>query len=187
MTVDLSKTSRRGYRPGRSFAVRTLWLLVEALVMLNPVVTPYGLKRWVLRRFGARVGRGVVIKPNVHVKYPWHLEVGDNAWIGERSWIDNFVSVRIGSNAVISQGAYLCTGNHDWSDPGMGLMVKPITVETGAWVGAFSRVAPGVTVGANAIITLGSVLLKDAKPNGIYRGNPGELVGERTIHARSGE
>ena len=71
--------------------------------MLNPVVTPYGLKRWVLRRFGARVGRGVLIKPNVHIKYPWHLEVGDNVWIGERAWIDNFVSVRIGSSAVVSQ------------------------------------------------------------------------------------
>ena len=103
MTVELSKTSRRGYRPGRSYAYRALWLVVEALVMLNPVVTPYGLKRGVLRRFGARVGRGVLIKPNVHIKYPWHLEVGDNVWIGERAWIDNFVSVRIGSSAVVSQ------------------------------------------------------------------------------------
>jgi putative colanic acid biosynthesis acetyltransferase WcaF len=186
MTVELSKTSRRGYRPGRSYAYRALWLVVEALVMLNPVVTPYGLKRWVLRRFGARVGRGVLIKPNVHIKYPWHLEVGDNVWIGERAWIDNFVSVRIGSSAVVSQGAYLCTGNHDWSDPGMGLMVKPITIEQGAWVGAFSRIAPGVTVGMNAIITLGSVLLKDAQPNGIYTGNPAMLVGERTIRDQPG-
>ena len=181
MTVDLSRTSRRGYAPGRSFAYRALWLIVEALVMLNPVVTPYRLKRWVLRRFGAKVGRGVLIKPNVHVKCPWHLEVGENAWIGERAWIDNFVSVRIGSNAVVSQGAYLCTGNHDWSDPGMGLIVKPITVEQGAWVGAFARIAPGVTVGANAIVTLGSVLLKDAQTNGIYTGNPATLTGQRTI------
>jgi putative colanic acid biosynthesis acetyltransferase WcaF len=186
MTVELSKTSRRGYRPGRSYAYRALWLVVEALVMLNPVVTSYGLKRWVLRRFGARVGPGVLIKPNVHVKYPWHLEVGDNVWIGERAWIDNFVSVHIGSNAVLSQGAYLCTGNHDWSDPGMGLMVKPITVEQGAWVGAFARIAPGVTVGAGAVVTLGSVLLKDAQPNGIYTGNPATLVGERTIRDQPG-
>lgn len=177
MTVDLSKTSRRGYRPGRSYAYRALWLIVEALVMLNPVVTPYGLKRWVLRRFGARVGQGVLIKPNVHVKYPWHLEVGDNVWIGERAWIYNFVRVQIGANAVVSQGAYLCTGNHDWSDPGMGLMVKPITVEQGAWVGAFARLGPGVTVGVNAIVS---------RPNGIYTGNPATLVGERAIRDRPG-
>jgi putative colanic acid biosynthesis acetyltransferase WcaF len=186
MTVDLSKTSRRGYKPGRSYAYRALWLIVEALVMLNPVVTSYSLKRWVFRRFGARIGRGVLIKPNVHVRCPWHLEVGDNVWIGERAWIDNYVSVRIESNAVVSQGAYLCTGNHDWSDPGMGLVVKPIAVEQGAWVGAFARIGPGVTVGAAAIVTLGSVLLKDAQPKGIYTGNPATLVGERKIRDQPG-
>jgi putative colanic acid biosynthesis acetyltransferase WcaF len=186
VTVDLSKTSRRGYKPGRSVAYRALWLFVEALVLLNPVVTPYGLKRWVLRRFGAKVGRGVVIKPGVHVKYPWHLEIGDQAWIGERAWIDNFVSVRIGANAVVSQGAYLCSGNHDWSDPGMGLVVKPIEVDDGAWVGAFARIAPGVTVGREAVLTLGSVLVKDAQPRGIYAGNPAVLLRQRTIRDQPG-
>ncbi len=68
----------------------------------------------------------------------------------------------------------------------MGLMVKPITVEQGAWVGAFARIAPGVTVRANAIVTLGSVLLKDAQPKGIYTGNPATLVGERTIRDQPG-
>ena len=150
-------------------------------MLLNPIVTPYPLKRWVLRRFGARIGAGVLIKPSVHVKYPWHLEIGDNAWIGERAWIDNFVSVRIGANAVVSQGAYLCTGNHDWADPGMGLVVKPVTVEEGAWVGAFTRIAPGVTVGREAVVTLGSVLLGDAEPRGIYSGNPAVRVRERIM------
>lgn len=184
--VDLTLTSRRGYRPGRSYAYRAMWLVVEALVLLNPIVTPYSLKRFVLRRFGARVGSGVVIKPGVHVKYPWHLEIGDNAWIGERVWIDNFVKVRIGANAVLSQGAYLCTGNHDWSDPGMGLIVKPITVADGAWVGAFARIAPGVTVGSTAVVTLGSVLLADAEPAGVYAGTPAVLVRTRTVRAQPG-
>ena len=128
---------------------------------------------------GGEVVRGLI-------KYPWHLEVGDNVWIGERAWIDNFVSVHIGPNAVLSQGAYLCTGNHDWSDPGMGLVIKPISVEQGAWVGAFARIAPGVTVGAGAVVTLGSLLLKDAQPNGIYTSNPATPVGERTISDQPG-
>ncbi len=184
--VELTRTSRRGYDPGRPYAYRALWLIVEAVVLLNPLVTPYPIKRWVLRRFGARVGIGVLIKPNVHVKYPWHLQVGDHAWIGERVWIDNFVEVRIGADSVVSQGAYLCTGNHDWSDPGMGLVVKPVMVETGAWIGAFSQIGPGVTVGREAIVTLGSTLLRDAEARGIYTGNPAIRVGERTIRQRAG-
>jgi putative colanic acid biosynthesis acetyltransferase WcaF len=181
LRVNLLLTSTRGFDPGRSYPVRALWLMIEALVMLNPVLTSYALKRWLLRRFGARIGKHVVIKPNVHVKYPWRLEVGDNAWIGERSWIDNFVDVRIGANACVSQGAYLCTGNHDWSDPGMGRTVAPITVEDGAWVGGFARVGPGVTVGEEAVVGLGAVLLEDAEPSGIYLGNPAVKVGERTL------
>jgi putative colanic acid biosynthesis acetyltransferase WcaF len=181
MVVDLSGMSHRGYHPGRSVAYRALWLVVEAFTLLNPILTSYSIKRWVLRRFGARVGSRVVIKPGVHVKYPWHLEIGDGAWIGERVWIDNFVQVRIGSNAAVSQGSYLCTGNHDWSDPGMGLVVRPIIVEDGAWIGAFVRVAPGVTVGRNTVLALGSVLVSDAQPDSVYSGHPAIRVRDRNI------
>jgi putative colanic acid biosynthesis acetyltransferase WcaF len=179
--VDLRLTSIGDYTPGRPFVVRALWLVVEALVFLNPVVTSYRLKRSVLRLFGARVGDGVLIKPGVHVKYPWRLSIGEHAWIGERVWIDNFVAVRIGAHACVSQGAYLCTGNHDWSDAGMRRFVAPVLVEDGAWIGAFARVAPGVVVGREAVVTLGSVLLHDAEPRGIYQGNPAELVKERVL------
>lgn len=184
--VDLSLTSNRGYDPGKPLWYRTLWLLVEAVTLLNPVFVPYGLKARILRAFGARIGRNVVIKPGLHVKYPWFLAVGNNAWLGERAWIDNFVPVTIGANACVSQGAYLCTGNHDWADPGMGLVVKPITVGDGAWVGAFARIGPGVTVGEEAIVTLGSVLLKDAEPGGIYTGNPAQKVRERSVRDTPG-
>ena len=66
----------------------------------------------------------------------------------------------------------------------MGLVVRPLVVEDGAWVAAFARVAPGLTVGRQAIVTLGSVLLTDAEPDGIYRGNPATLVGTRRIGRR---
>jgi putative colanic acid biosynthesis acetyltransferase WcaF len=179
--VDLSQHELQGYLPGRPYWFRALWLVVEALTLLNPMFVPYGLKAAILRLFGARIGRGVVIKPGVHIKYPWHLSVGDNVWIGERAWIDNLATVRIDANACISQGAYLCTGNHDWSDPHMGLIVEPITIEAGAWVGAFARVAPGITIGREAVITLASVVLADAQPGGIYGGNPAHRMKERRL------
>jgi putative colanic acid biosynthesis acetyltransferase WcaF len=179
--VDLSRSSTAGFDPGRPYPFRALWVIVEALVLLNPVVTSYGLKRWLLRRFGAHIGRNVIIKPGVHVKYPWRLSVGDNSWLGERCWIDNFVQVAIGANVCISQGAYLCTGNHDWSDPAMTRFVQPVMVKDGAWVAAFVRIAPGVTVGENAVISLGSTLMQDADADGIYSGNPASRVGERKL------
>ena len=133
MPVDHRLFSSPGYSPGRSIVVRAVWLVCEALVFLNPVVTSYRAKRVLLRSFGARLGAGVVIKPGVHIKHPWRLAVGDQSWIGERVWIDNLADVSIGRNCCVSQGAYLCTGNHDWGDPGMGLFARGITVEDGAW------------------------------------------------------
>jgi putative colanic acid biosynthesis acetyltransferase WcaF len=145
------------------------------------------MKRWLLRRFGARIGSGVIIKPGVHIKLPWRLQVGDGSWIGERAWLDNLADIRIGANAVVSQGAYLCTGNHDWADPGMGLVVEPISIDDGAWVGAFARIAPGVTVGREAVVTLGAVLLRDADAGGVYSGNPAVRIRNRIIRAPSGQ
>jgi len=163
-----------------------MMVIAEALVLLNPLVTSRRLKVWLLRRFGAQIGTGLNIKPNVHVKHPWRLQIGDNVWLGERAWLDNLVEVRLGSNVCLSQGAYLCTGNHDWSDPGMGMMSRPITVEDGAWVGAFARIGPGVTVGREAVLAMGAVLVSDAEPRGIYAGNPAERVGTRHLRPYPG-
>jgi putative colanic acid biosynthesis acetyltransferase WcaF len=179
--VDLARTHPGAYRPGRPFLVRALWLVVEALVLLNPIVTSYRLKTALLRLFGATIGEGLVIKPGVHVKYPWRLTIGNHSWLGERAWIDNMEDVSLGSNVVVSQGAYLCTGNHDWSDPVMPLAPRPIVVEDGAWVGAFAKIAPGRTVHTGSILALGAVALTDIEPWGIYAGNPAERVGTRTL------
>jgi len=181
MNVDLSLTTNRDYVPGRGFVVRALWVIVEALFLLNPIATSYRFKRWLLRVFGARIGMGVIIKPGVHIKYPWRLCVGDNCWLGERCWIDNMEDVTLGDNVVVSQGAYICTGNHDWSDPGMGLVPQPVVIEDGAWIGAFARVAPGTRMGEESILVLGAVALEDTEPRGIYAGNPAELVRKRSI------
>jgi putative colanic acid biosynthesis acetyltransferase WcaF len=179
--VRLARTHRAGYHPGRPFLVRALWLIVETLVLLNPVVTSYPLKRALLRLFGAAIGEGVLIKPGLHVKYPWRLTVGDHCWLGERAWIDNMEDVTLASDVVVSQGAYLCTGNHDWTDPAMPLAPRPIVVDHGAWIGAFAKVGPGTTVGAGSVLSLGAVALSDTEPWGIYAGNPATRVGTRVL------
>lgn len=138
-------------------------------------------RRVLLKAFGARIGVGVVIKPKVRIKFPWRLEIGDHSWIGEDAWIDNLGPVTIGSNACISQGAYICTGSHDWSSPTFDLIVKPITIGDGAWVATKSTVGPGVTVGEGAVLGLGSTTSKDLEPWCVYSGAPAEFVRKRIL------
>lgn len=154
----------------------TLWYFANLLFLKNPYNPLSGLKVRVLRMFGARIGRGVVVKPSVSVKYPWLLEVGDNTWIGEEVWIDNLAMVSIGSNCCLSQGAMLLCGNHDYRKPTFDLMVGEITLRNGAWIGARATVCPGVTVGEEAVLSVGSVATGDLQPNTIYQGTPAEPV-----------
>lgn len=179
-SVRLSQYDNTWYDPGRGRFVRALWFVANLLFIQAP--HPFsGLRVAVLRLFGAKVGTGVVIKPGVSVKYPWHIEIGDHTWIGERAWLDCLTTIRIGSDCCISQGAYLCTGNHDWADEKFGLIIKPITLEHGAWVGAKAIVLPGVTIGTHAIITAGSVASRDAPAWQVCRGNPAEPMLRREL------
>lgn len=91
-----------------------VWYLVSWLFFRGyacPFSTP---KTWLLRLFGAQIGKGLVIKPCVEIKFPWKLQLGDHVWIGEKVWIDNLGQVAIGSHVTLSQGAMLLTGNHDY-------------------------------------------------------------------------
>lgn len=187
LKVDLRLHSTRAGLPGgddkggRGFLVRMVWSFVNATVFLNPVLPAYGFKARLLRLFGAEIGEGVVIKPSVNIKYPWHLSIGDHSWIGERVWLDCLSPLTIGKHVVISQGAYLCCGMHDWEDPGMGSVIAPIVVEDGAWIASFARVAGNVRVGQEAIVAMGAVVFGDCEPRGTYRGNPAQRVGRRRI------
>jgi putative colanic acid biosynthesis acetyltransferase WcaF len=184
--MNLAHYDNSWYRPGRPFYIQALWHFVGLPILRSSLISSSALRRALLRAFGGKVGRGVVLKPGVRVKYPWRLAIGDHSWIGEDAWIDNLADVTIGSNACISQGAYLCTGNHDWSDPQFGLRPGAIGVGDGAWVGAHTVVCPGVTLGECAVLTAGSVVSTAVPPHDIYAGNPATHVRNRIIKT-SGE
>ena len=134
------------YDPGRGFVVRTVWYYLSLLLLESSWLPFSGLKSRVLRLFGANIGRGVVIHPNVRIKFPWKLTVGDNCWIGREVWIDNLDEVVLESDVCISQGAYLCTGSHDHKSMTFELRTGPIRVEHGAWLCCRSIVLGGSTV-----------------------------------------
>lgn len=182
LNCDLSTFSPDDFDKGAGFLKQTLWYFINAMFVRaswNPFM---GIKIALLKTFGAKIGKGLVIKNNVCIKFPWKLTLGDNVWLGESCWIDNLDRVTIGSNVCISQGALLLTGNHDYTMTTFDYRNAPILIEDGAWIGAKAVVCPGVMVGSHAILTVGSIATKEMNAYGIYQGNPARMIRKRIIN-----
>ncbi len=160
--VELAASSSKQFDKGANFAKQILWYFINALFVRaswNPFM---GIKIRLLKTFGAKIGKGMVIKNNVNIKFPWKLTVGDNVWIGENVWIDNLVYGSLFWVTCLSlAGSLLLTGNHDYTLSSFDYRNAPITIESGAWIGAKAIVCPGVTVQTHAILTVGSVATKE--------------------------
>lgn len=181
LEVDL-KTFKSGDQvKKRNIFIRLLWYFVNIIFIKSYLLPISSFKRLLLTSFGTKIGKGLVIKPNVNIKYPWLLEIGDHVWIGEDVWIDNLTTVKIGNNVCISQGAMLLTGNHNYKKTTFDLIVGSITLEDGVWIGAKSVVCPGVTCKIHSLLTVGSVAVNDLEEYSIYQGNPALKVRERVI------
>jgi putative colanic acid biosynthesis acetyltransferase WcaF len=180
MQVNLKTYNNSWYNAGSVFK-RGAWYFTSALFFKTGLFPFYSIKIFILKLFGAKIGKGVLIKPYVNIKYPWFLEIGDHVWIGEHVWIDNLAAVKIGAHVCISQGAYLLTGNHDYKKTGFNLIVKPVAIEDGVWIGAKSVVCPGVICRTHSILSVGSILSSDMEAYGIYRGNPASKIADRII------
>jgi len=180
-TVSLGNYKKVNDLAGKPALIVVLWELASFLTLRNRLCASSGLKKVILTAFGAKIGHGVVIKQSVAVKYPWKLTIGANSWIGEGVWIDNMAGVDIGDDVCVSQGAYLCTGNHDWSKSDFPLKARPITVENGVWIGARAIVCPGMRLATHSVVTAGSVVTQNTQSYKIYQGNPAVFVKDRKI------
>jgi putative colanic acid biosynthesis acetyltransferase WcaF len=77
----------------------------------------------------------------------------------------------------------LLTGNHNYKKAGFDLMVSPITLEDGVWIGARSLVCPGLICHSHSVLSAQSVATINLRPYMIYAGNPAQVVREREIEA----
>jgi putative colanic acid biosynthesis acetyltransferase WcaF len=182
MKTNLASFNNSHYRPGAGRLKMVLWYLVNAC-FINSFLPFSGLRVFLLRLFGAKIGAGVVLKPYINVKYPWRLVIGDHCWIGEQVWIDNLDDVQIGSHVCVSQGAMLLCGNHNYRKISFDLTTGPITLEDGVWVGAKTVVCPGVVCHSHSVLTVGSVATRNLEAYTICAGIPATAVRKREIEA----
>lgn len=177
---DLSQfTMPPGFR-GRPAWVVQLWWIVEALLFRPSPQFLYGWRRWLLRSFGATVGRDVILRPTVRTQFPWKVSIGDYAWVGDDVVLYSLGDITIGEHAVVSQNCYLCTGSHDPADPTFPIFSVPIVIGAECWLASDVYVAPGVTIGRGTLVGARSSVFKSLPGGKVCMGSPARVVKDRS-------
>ena len=135
------------------------WVVLQGLFFVVPGF-PSIFKRVVLRIYGGRIGKRVLLRRGVRIHFPWNLEIGDDCWIGEEVWFINHEKITIGSNVCISQRSIICSGGHDYRSASLEYAHKPVTIKDGAWVCLDAKVLPGVTIGECSVVSAGEIVRK---------------------------
>jgi putative colanic acid biosynthesis acetyltransferase WcaF len=167
-----------GFR-GRSVIVVQLWWLAQSTLFACSPQPFYGWRRYLLRLFGASIGKNVIIRPSVRVTYPWKLQIGDNSWIGDNVELYTLGEIEIGSDVVISQRSYICTGSHDYKKDTFDIYAEKITIKDQAWLATDVYVAPGITIGKGTVIGARSSVFKDLPSEMICIGEPAKSIRHR--------
>ena len=117
----------------------------------------------------SKIRKKIRFSSGLKVKMPWRLIIGNYCWIGEDTWIDNISFVTLKDNICISQGVYICTGNHNFKKNSFDLIYKPIDIGSNVWIGAKCIVGPGIKIGSGSVINLGSIVSSNIPKNSILK------------------
>jgi putative colanic acid biosynthesis acetyltransferase WcaF len=167
-----------GFR-GRSAVTVQLWWIVQATLFSWSPQVLYGWRAWLLRLFGAKIGRKVLIRPGVRITYPWKLSVGDYVWIGDGSELYTLAEIHIGSHVAIAQDVAVVTGSHKFRQTTFDIYAEPIRIEDECWLCAGAFIHQGVTVARGSVIGARAVVQASTEPYSINAGAPARAVGSR--------
>jgi putative colanic acid biosynthesis acetyltransferase WcaF len=159
--------------------LRALWGIAYTLLFRISPRPFHAWRSFVLRCFGAKLGKNCHIYGRARIWAPWNLVCEDQATISDGAIVYNPERINLGSHAIVSQEAFLCGATHDYQDRGFRLIALPISIGAYAWVCARATVEPGVSVGDGAVLALGSVATRNLEPWSVYAGLPARKIKTR--------
>ena len=176
--LNLYKTPKN-FRGKSKIVVQLWWLVQGTLFKISPQFL-YGFRRFLLRLFGAKIGKKVIIRPSAQITYPWKVSIGDYSWVGDDVVLYSLGEIEIGNNVVISQKSYLCTGSHDYLKSDFPIFTKKITIEDEVWLATDVFVAPGITIEKGTVVGSRSSVYKNLPKKTVCKGNPAKPIKKRT-------
>lgn len=188
-SLDILKGINPHNQPSFSFRnrlARFAWGVMYTLLFRTSLRPLHSWRSFLLRCFGAKVGKGCHVYPKARIWAPWNLVIEDYAGIADDVNCYSMAVISLGKKVVVSQGTHLCTGTHDYEDPNFQIYAKPIYIDDNAWLGAESFVSPGITIGAGAVIGARSVVTKDIPAWTVCAGNPCKPIKPRIVRNKAG-
>ncbi|MEM5016265.1 WcaF family extracellular polysaccharide biosynthesis acetyltransferase [Metabacillus indicus] len=179
MKIDLSKYDQSWYSRGKNGFIVLAWWFVQGTIFRYSLHNMYNWRNFLLRMFGAEIGKGVKIRSTAKFTYPWKVSVGENSWVGDNTEFYSLDRICVGRNCVISQKSYLCTGSHNIQDPNFGLITKPIFIKDGAWVATDVFLYPGITINEMSVVAARSTVVHDVPTNEVHAGSPARYIKKR--------
>ncbi len=170
----------------RNRAMRALWSVVYACAFRPSPTLFHGWRRFLLRSFGASIGKGAHPYPRCRVWAPWNLKMGEHSCLADHVDCYSVAPITLGDHALVSQYSFLCAATHNYEDQEFPLVPMPITIGANAWVAADAFIGPGVSVGDGAVVGARSTVVKDVAPWMVVAGNPAKVIKPRRMRAANG-
>lgn len=166
----------------KNIMARVAWNIVYMFLFRPfPTIIFEKWRNFILRIFGAKIGKHTSIRASVKIWAPWNLEIGENSCIDNRVNCYNPGKIKIGNKVVISAGAFICTPSHDISSPAFPMIPSTITIKDCAWIATEAFIGPKVTIGEYAVVGARACVFKDVEPWSVVGGNPAVFLKKRVI------
>ncbi len=166
----------------KNIMARVAWNIVYMFLFRPfPTIIFEKWRNFILRIFGAKIGKHTSIRASAKIWAPWNLEIGENSCIDNRVNCYNPGKIKIGNKVVISAGAFICTPSHDISSPAFPMIPSTITIKDCAWIASEAFIGPKVTIGEYAVVGARACVFKDVEPWSVVGGNPAVFLKKRVI------
>jgi putative colanic acid biosynthesis acetyltransferase WcaF len=167
--------------PKSDKAYRLFWR-ITSLLLFKPFSLPFfnGWRIFLLRLFGAEIGRHCNIYASADIPSPRKLTMGIHSTLGPQVQL-HFGRTIIGDKVTVSQRTYLCSATHETNSLNLPFVAGEIIIKDFVWIAAEAFIKTNTVIGTGAIVGARSVVVKDVEPWSVVGGNPAKFIKKRIL------
>lgn len=167
------KVTNRLYNYLADFCLFLLHILIN--------IPSHHLRRFMLRLYGAKIGKGSSIHMGCRFFSLKKIKIGEDTIVGEGAFIDGRDKVIIGNHVDIASEVMIYSSEHDIHSEDFHAILSEVIIDDYVFIGPRVIILPGVNIGRGAVIAAGAVVTKNVGEFSVVGGIPAKVIGERKL------